>query len=706
MTAETRPVPPRKSAALPLSALGVALTVGLTSCGANLPEPTEAAEQFADQLASEDLSELDSAALTDDSVEPQALAEATESLADYPVTVSVDSAVIDEDEGADEADSETASAEFTVTWHLDGTTESEESEDSEESGASASSDESATPEQDWTYTTEAALTWDEESETWVPQLTPQTLVPGLAEDGAVAVETVRADRGRILDTAEDPLAANREVQRIGIDKSHVLDQLSADGATPSEEEIDEQLEASATELAEVLDLDVATFVERVQSAGERAWVEFIVLRDDGSETIPTEAIAQIPGAAANPDTMVLGPTRSFARSVLGSYGTPTAEQVENSDGQLQAGEAAGLSGLQSTFDEKLGGSDGLSITVDNSAAKPSEIPSGEPVEFTREPTDGDSITTTLDTEVQQLAEDTIADSDVPAGLAVVRPSDGHILAAADGPESMSWPVALSGSYAPGSTFKIVTALSMLRNGMTSETTVDCPPTINIGGSEIDNYDGYPSAFLGQISLADAVAESCNTVFVGQWQDITAQQEHDAAVALGLVPEPIIGYDGAFLGSVPADSEGTQHAANLFGQGVVEASPLGMATVAASVAAGDTVTPRLVTTPEIDPSQNDQLPGNTPITEDEAATLRELMAGPVESGTVPILQDVPGADVLAKTGTGQFVAEGETLAHTWIMAIHGDLAVALFFNEGLAGAQTNGPVLQQFLTDLEEIIPSQ
>ena len=74
--------------------------------------------------------------------------------------------------------------------------------------------------------------------------------------------------------------------------------------------------------------------------------------------------------------------------------------------------------------------------------------------------------------------------------------------------------------------------------------------------------------------------------------------------------------------------------------------------------------------------------------------------------VPILQDVPGAPVLAKTGTAQFVSEGETLAHTWLVAIHGDLAVALFFNEGEYGAQTNGPVMKEFLTAAEQIIPSE
>ena len=73
---------------------------------------------------------------------------------------------------------------------------------------------------------------------------------------------------------------------------------------------------------------------------------------------------------------------------------------------------------------------------------------------------------TLDPEIQQLAEQSGGDAGNPAGLVVVRPSDGHILAAADGPEELTWPLAITASYAPGSTFKVVTALAMLRNGLT------------------------------------------------------------------------------------------------------------------------------------------------------------------------------------------------------------------------------------------------
>ncbi len=675
---------------LSLTATLVVGALGLSACGPNVPDPTEAAQQFAEQLATEDLTELSDLALTDDSMDPAALADAVQQLERFRRTVHVESAQVDDSDG----DAVTATANYTVTWDLTPGNTSEEEQATDASEAA----------ENWSYPTQAQLVWDEETEAWQPHLTADTLVPGLADDGRVNVVVDEAQRGTIRDGDDNALAMDRPVQRIGIDKSHVVQALSQGDAEPTADDIEETLTESATDLAEALDLDPEPFVERTLAAGERAWVEFIVLREDDDTEIPMDDIARIQGAMAMEDTMVLGPSRTFARSLLGTFGEPNAEQIEAAEGEFTAGVATGLTGLQQMYNKHLSGADGLNITIDNSEAT-QEPAASEEVSFERDVVEGKPLTTTLNTDVQQLAEDMINDAEVPAGLVVVRPSDGHILAAADGPAETSWPLAVTGSYPPGSTFKIVTTLAMLRNGMTPESTVSCPQTTTINGTEISNFDGYPSEYLGDITLADAIAQSCNTTFVNQWEELSPENIHDAAVALGLVADPITGYNGAFLGSVPTDVEGTQHAAGLFGQGLVQASPLGMATVAASVAAGQTVTPVLVTEPDVDPSQNENLPGNAPLTEDEASTLQELMAGPVENGTVPILQEVPGAPVYAKTGTAEYVDDGEDLAHTWIMATHGDLAVSLFYTEGFAGAQTNGPVLEEFLTELEDIIPS-
>lgn len=694
--APTAPPQPTRSQFLRRASTGVLLAgvLALTACQTDTrPDPRLTADRLAAAIVTQDFSALP---LTDGSIPvaeelPSALEPLGESTAHAVVT----------DVRVDDQNSDRATADLDVAWNLT------------ELGAEGSK---------WTYPATADLLWDEDAQAWELDLRPDDVVAGLAPGGTVEVETTLADRGRILDGAGDPLMMERPVARLGLDKSHI---------TPDE------VESSARALAEIAEIDPDSFAARAVSAGEQAFVEAITLRADGSVYLPTSAVQEVPGGRLIEDTAVLAPTRSFARGVLGTYGEPTAEQVENSEGRLTAGQPAGLSGLQATWDEYLSGTPGLVITVQNpegsplpdggsspqasGSASPEASPSvtgtsgeetadgdgpssGSPG-FTVDPVPGQDLTTTLDRRLQELAERTLADSGVPAALVAVRPSDGQVLAAAAGPEGMSTPIGTSGKYAPGSVFKVVTALAMLRDGMTPETTVQCPATINVGGMEVKNFDGYPSAALGAIPLKEAVAQSCNTVFVGQWEDISPEDEAAAGRALGLTPEPVVGLNGAFLASIPEDSEGTEHAANLFGQGVVQASPLGIATMGASVAAGHTVQPVVVSHPEIElPAA--PAPGDGGLTEEEAAQLREMMAGTVTHGTVPILQEVPGAPVLAKTGTAQFVSEGETLAHTWLVTIHGDLAVALFFNEGEYGAQTNGPVMRDFLTTAEQIIPSE
>jgi cell division protein FtsI/penicillin-binding protein 2 len=53
-------------------------------------------------------------------------------------------------------------------------------------------------------------------------------------------------------------------------------------------------------------------------------------------------------------------------------------------------------------------------------------------------------------------------------------------------------------------------------------------------------------------------------------------------------------------------------------------------------------------------------------------------------------------VIAKTGTAEFEKNGAILTHAWMIAAQGDLAVAVFVDEGTSGSGTAGPILEQFL----------
>src|SRR5690606_6037752 len=112
--------------------------------------------------------------------------------------------------------------------------------------------------------------------------------------------------------------------------------------------------AAARALAELVDVDADRFADRVAASGERAFVEAITLREEDADDV-VDRVDDIPGARALPDSMLLAPTREFARPILGSVGEATAEIIEESDGRVQPGDVVGLAGLQRAFDEQLSG---------------------------------------------------------------------------------------------------------------------------------------------------------------------------------------------------------------------------------------------------------------------------------------------------------------------------------------------------------------
>jgi cell division protein FtsI/penicillin-binding protein 2 len=117
----------------------------------------------------------------------------------------------------------------------------------------------------------------------------------------------------------------------------------------------------------------------------------------------------------------------------------------------------------------------------------------------------------------------------------------------------------------------------------------------------------------------------------------------------------------------------------------------MATVIASIQSGSLVVPSLVTGVASEPPEGVSGPGPA-----EAAALRGLLRGVVTGGSGSFLLDVPGPPVIAKTGTAEFDENGRILTHAWMIAAQGDLAVAVFVDEGTSGSGTAGPILERFL----------
>ncbi|QAY71735.1 penicillin-binding protein [Xylanimonas protaetiae] len=533
----------------------------------------------------------------------------------------------------------------------------------------------------WTYLTDAELTYVEPEKDsdqpgyWSTLWQPDVLVPGLQPGERLKVDRVAPVRGDILDGAGEPLVTTRDVLRIGIDKTH---------ASAAE------WDGAARALAQLandggITVDADAYAAKVAKAGAKAFVDLVTVRKE-SPQIDVGAARLTKGVGVIEGQAALAPTSTFARAILGRSGEATEEIITGSDGRVKQGDVTGLSGLQKQYDVQLTGSPGILVTAvdpQDDATEPREL-------YKKEAVNGTSLQTTFDVGLQERAESVLASTTSAAAIVAIRPSTGDVLAAASGPGSKGLDTALLGKYAPGSTFKVVDALAFGRKGITPDTTIPCTPTITVNGREFQNVPEYPSSALGDIPLRTAIAHSCNTAMISQ-HDVVAQQDLvTAAQDLGLGVETPVGAP-VFYGNVPSDATPAQHAATLIGQDRIEASPFTMARIAASVAAGKRVDPVLVK--PATPATAKDVPTSA-LTAAEADTLRQLMGGVVENGSASVLQDVPGI-VGAKTGTAQF-GDG-TQQHTWMIAIAGDLAVAVFVEVGDRGSTTSGPLMHAFLT---------
>ena len=303
---------------------------------------------------------------------------------------------------------------------------------------------------------------------------------------------------------------------------------------------------------------------------------------------------------------------------------------------------------------------------------------------------GPALELPMDARLQALAERLLADVGPASALVAIKPSTGAILAAANGPGTDGYNTATYGQIAPGSTFKSVSSLALLRAGLTPDSTVPCTASVVVDGKRFENYDDYPSGALGDVTLRTAIANSCNTAVISQRGRLGKDDLAAAAASLGLGIDHDLGFP-AYFGSVQPPASETEAAADLIGQGTVLASPMAMATVIASVQAGRTVVPRLVRSVEVEVPDEAE-----PLTRQEAEQLRSMLRAVITSGSGTGLLDLPGPPVIAKTGTAEFERDGDLLTHAWMIAAQGDLAVAVFVDVGSSGSGTAGPILEAFL----------
>lgn len=384
------------------------------------------------------------------------------------------------------------------------------------------------------------------------------------------------------------------------------------------------------------------------------------------------------------------PFGSAAAHTLGIVGSTDDIDDEDLPGEglktFKMKNSIGQDGLEKSFDSLLQGeAGGVIYRVD-----PTGYKVNPPLQKVM-PVQGKNLVTSLDIDLQLVAEDAISPNDHPdlaqTGAAVaIDVATGEVLVLASKPDydlskfrqpdtiaditaRGAWTnLAVNGFYPPGSTFKILTTIAALRRNLIQpdQVLVDCEGFTKIGNRPYpcDNGLGHH----GEVLLRQAIAVSCDIYFYKVGELLTADGMAAEARRFHLDQRTGIELPGEGGRMTIPDPEWKQRVmkekwypgdtANMaIGQGFVLVSPLQMACFAASVARGEVYTTPTLIHEEGRPAQHTESIGLSPA---QRTALIEGMVGTttMHGATASTLTSVeafrvPGVKIAGKTGTAQF-----------------------------------------------------
>ncbi|MET7637484.1 penicillin-binding transpeptidase domain-containing protein [Streptomyces sp. NPDC005438] len=376
--------------------------------------------------------------------------------------------------------------------------------------------------------------------------------------------------------------------------------------------------------------------------------------------------------------------KSGERITTDATGTPPIKAVDRSGKELTKEDHPSLAGvladLRKRYGKKTDGEPGVTTHVVDSKGK-----AGLTLREHSKGTPG-TLKTTIDLNLQKTAERAVAGKS-KAAVVAVKPSTGEILAVANAPAG-GFNTALNGSYAPGSTMKVVSSAMLLDKGLASPGRAHpCPKYATFGGWKFQNLDKFQ---IKGGTFSQSFARSCNTAFITQAKKLSPDDlGKEARDVFGIGLNWQVG-TSTFDGRVPTQS-GAQMAASLIGQGGVRMNPLTMASVAATVQSGTFRQPVIVS-----PSLDNRTLAKAPraMKPKVAQELQGLMRLTASSGTAAkAMAGLSGAG--AKTGSAE--VDGQKKPDAWFTAYRGDLAVAAVVPSSGHGGDNAGPVVRNVLS---------
>lgn len=264
------------------------------------------------------------------------------------------------------------------------------------------------------------------------------------------------------------------------------------------------------------------------------------------------------------------------------------------------------------------------------------------------------------------------------------------------PESPLLNRAAQGLYAPGSTFKVITAAGILKqNPETINQIFDAPGYVIVEGRRIEDQQAQ-----GKLNFTQAFALSSNYVFATLGIQIGADRL--AGMANSFLINNKVPFDlEVSTGRFPLPQSKLELAEAAIGQGRILATPLNMALTAAAIAnRGAIMSPRLVD--EIRSPGGSVIWESEPrvlanaVSEDTASLIRDMMIASVDRGT-GTRAAIPGIRVAGKTGTAE---NPHGIPHAWFIgfapANDPKVAVAVIIENGGTGGREAAPVAGEIM----------
>ncbi len=529
--------------------------------------------------------------------------------------------------------------------------------------------------------------------------------------------TINPKRGRILDrNGKIELAVSASTETVSVNPTNI----SANNK-----------QKVARALSEIFDLDYEKTLKKVS---KKTSIEIIVKKVDKEKTDKLRIwLAEnniTTGINIDEDTKRYYPYSTLASNIIGFTG---------SDNQ-------GLEGLESYYDDILSGKQGKILKLTDATGTDMGVEGEDYIAAE----DGDDIILTIDMTIQSIAEKYLKQACIDnactdgGNVIIMNPKTGDILAMATYPNydlnspyeinneelKSIWDTlsggeksnyllqmwrnkAISDTYEPGSTFKLVTSSAALQEGITDTDRAGefhCSGSITIAGARIKCWRYYRPH--GSQSLRQALMNSCNPVFIGIGQKLGIHTYYSYLEKFGLLTRTGIDLPGeANSIFLKEEKVGPVELATIsFGQRF-EITPLHMTKIVGTIAnGGKAVNPRLVKsiidTKKGEIKQIAIKQGEQVISKENADKILNMMQSVVDEGTGKNAK-VEGYNIGGKTGTSEDgVNTGKRIASFVGVADVKDpevvIVVILYNPTGQGGHQGGGvaaPVAGQILGEV-------